>query len=232
MSKIIQGHAIKWISEKEELLVSLYNKKLITIPKGEISLYSLERVDKVGTPYIIYDFLHQTISLMEIAPDIFSHRAVMLEQYNSLQVDSIIRATVSSFNDFSVFLTYRDLSIKCSHREVSNSYIKSLSEYFSIGDNIPVKIIEKNPSSFFIETSYKQCFDDCSSNYGFNDVLCGKVTGKIPNGNGYFVEFSPVLLGIVDANLPSYLLNYGDIVTCQVRQVTSKGLKLDFIMKN
>lgn len=224
--KIVYGRTIKWNPKTNRLLVRFPSLPTpVEISEKEISIYSLQKRNAQGVPYNIQDFFKKPVSYVETSPGHFSHSEIMLEQYKELLVGDKIEATITSISKWSLFLKYRDLSIRCCITEISNAFIKNLSDRFSVGEKITVKIISKNDSTHFIEASYKQCLLDSVDNYEIGDIVGGKIAGKVSTGDGYFVEVSPLVIGIMDTQFD---FNYDDYVVCKINGKKKEGLKLQF----
>ncbi len=226
MRKVL-AKALKWDYITDSLVIKIPSlKQVISLPEEDLTLYYPSKRNFKDIPYSALDLLNSsTFYLYETELAHFSYREVMLEEYNCIKLGEILEAKVISMTNRAAFLRYKTLTLRCTVIETTNSYIKSIKEYFKVGDCIQVKVISKDDSTYFIECSFKACCPDTIDDYKIGQIVTGKVTGPVETKDGYFIELSPTVLGIMDADFP---IEYGKFVVCRVRSKKDVGLKLAF----
>ena len=113
-------------------------------------------------------------------------------------------------------------------------FIQNLKKYFSVGDTIKVKITEiKTPKeNYRITLSRKDAFktlefDTLATKSG--DVCIGTICLPVQDCDGYYVEVTPAISGIVDVPHEVPHIHEGTKASFYVRKVTEKGLKLGLV---
>lgn len=116
-------------------------------------------------------------------------------------------------------------------KNVSKSRIMNVCERLHKGDKTWTKILSFNEErqSFFL--SYKETFKEYNSkDYKPGDTIsCTVCTPVDAAHSGYFVEVTPQVSGIVDANNLTPILAYGDSVECIIKTTNKNGLKLRYL---
>lgn len=117
---------------------------------------------------------------------------------------------------------------------ISASYVENVSEFFHIGDEVWLQI-KKNPDddnrSFIM--SYKDLFTPYRlDDYKTGEIILVKVINSVDNNfNGYYVEITPQVKGIMDVTNDLDILKKGSYCYAKIKIATPKGLKLNFIRK-
>lgn len=230
MNEIYNGIAERWNQEKG-LIVRIPEKGFITIPKTEISLYPFDKVDKFGIPLEIKSLLWRNIVFLKKENGVYSRKAIMREDFNSLNINQIVEAKISSVASIGIFLRYKTLIMFCPISEISNSFVKNASECFYKGQSINVKVLSKPDESRYVIVSYKGTFNQDMFRFSVGDTLVCKVTNVNESIEAYFLEVTPAINGILNINDCPIPLKYGDRIIGRVRKITSKGIKLTFQQK-
>lgn len=150
--------------------------------------------------------------------------ALVDSQNDEPKCGDIINAEVTFIKKNIAFLQYKDLTLICPIKEVSNSFVREITDYFEVGDIIPVKIISDKKYRNCIKVSYKDCYPDSIENYHVGDIILVIVNSRIKDG--YHVEVSLNVKGIMDTNKA---LLFGESIFARVRGIKKGiGLKLDF----
>ena len=77
------------------------------------------------------------------------------------KINDLIIGKVNQIRPYALFLTFEDGSKGLLHiSEISDSYIRDIEKFGSVGDEIKVKVIEIDPSNGFLRVSYKQIPED------------------------------------------------------------------------
>ena len=148
----------------------------------------------------------------------------IVSQNDELKCGDIINAEVTCIKKNVAFLQYKNLTLRCYINEVSNSFVRDITEYFEVGDIIPVRVISTQKYRDCIKVSYKACYTDRIENYHIGDIILVTVNNRIRDG--YHVEVSLNVNGIMDTNIA---LLFGEVVFARVRGIKEGiGLKLDF----
>lgn len=73
------------------------------------------------------------------------------------EIGQLIVGKVNQIRPYALFLTFEDGTSGLLHiSEISDSYIRDIERFGSIGDEIKVKVIEIDPYNGFLRLSYKQ----------------------------------------------------------------------------
>lgn len=230
MNKIYKGIAERWNQEKG-LIVKIPEKGFITIPKTEITLYPFEKIDKLGIPLEVKSLLRRNILFLKQDNGIFSRKAIMKMDFNSLHAGEIVEAKVYSISNIGIFLRYKTLTMFCPISEISNSFVKSPDEYFYKGQTIKVKVLPNLDENRYVVVSYKATFNPDMFRFSIGDTLVCKVTNIHESINAYFLEITPAIKGLLNISDCPLQLNYGDRIIANVRKITPKGINVSFSQK-
>lgn len=227
---IYKGIAERWNPQKG-LIVRLPKRGFITIPIDEISLYPLSKVDEFGIPLEVKSILGGKVVFCNKEDGTFSRKKVMQEDFKSIEIGDILKASVYAITNIGVFLHYRTLIIFCPIFEISNCFVKQANEYFLKGQKVEVMVTSKPNESLYIIGSYKDTFDDDPFQYAVGDTLVCKVTKVHPHIQAYFLEITPAVKGLLDIYNCPIQLKYGDKIIAIVKRITDKGIKVNFVKK-
>lgn len=222
-----KGKVLSWNKQNNSLQVIDANNRRIEIFQDEFSIY--DSISPGGLPFEVQWLIGKTITYAKLETGLYSRKAVMADIMSKMEIGDIFSATVVALTIRSVFMEHAGCFFHCTMKEVSKARIKSVAEYFSIGQTAFVKLLTKGQNSMYPEVSYKQAYPDSLSNYHSGDFCIAKVTNPNPERNAYFVEISPTVCGLLDFSHcpPNALpLNYGDEVFCSVKNVSLYGLRL------
>lgn len=93
----------------------------------------------------------------------------------SYEIGALVVGKVTSVKPYALFLAFEDGSQGLLHiSEISNSYIRDIDKFGSIGDDMCVKVISVDPTNGFLRVSLKQVPEEQTYNTHDN------ATRKIP----------------------------------------------------
>ena len=93
----------------------------------------------------------------------------------SYEIGALIIGKVTNVKPYALFLTFEDGSQGLLHiSEISNSYIRDIEKFGSIGDDMCVKVISVDPTNGFLRVSLKQVPEEQAYNTHDN------ATRKVP----------------------------------------------------
>jgi len=73
------------------------------------------------------------------------------------EVDNLVIGTVSSVKPYALFLTFEDGTQGLLHiSEISDSYIRDIEKFGSVGDQMKVKVLSVDSTNGFLRVSLKQ----------------------------------------------------------------------------
>lgn len=224
---MIIGKASYWDSTIRRLIVELNNGSLTSLSPEQISIYPLGKVDKDGIPSVVQRMLGKEISMTLDIDGNLSHSELMMHEFSQLEIGKIVYAKVIRFSPLAAILKYRGLSLFLPKQEVSLARFKSFDEYFHLGQSIKVKVLNKTTPSLYPVVSYRACFMESLLDFQPHQLVVGRVLEPVLHGDGVFIEVSPNVAGIMDCDNPK-LFTYGEKVSCLLKRVTPKGLRLCF----
>ncbi len=222
-----KGIALGWSHSRKALQLVTPDGKRIEIPQSEFSVHDFTAPK--GLPFEVAWLMGKEVYYVELENGIYSRKRVMQKTIYNMVVGEIFEATVIKFCKKGLFVEYNNCFFYCSIFEVSNSFVKDVSDHFYIGQKVDVRLLDKGSKYKYPEVSYKQAFPDCLDNYHSGDYCVCKVSNLSDHLGAYFMEVSPAVPGIMDfENCPKWSLplHYGDEVLCVVKNVNSKGVRL------
>lgn len=223
----IKAKVVGWNSRSRQLKIHIPSiPYVVPVLEEEISVYPLTKLSRRGIPTAVSVLIGTNIYVSQSSTGIFSRKAVQEYEYNLLEEGQIVQAKVANIGS-SLYLSYKSLTFYCARKEVSNSYVIDLNDYFSVGQMVDVKILEKKGSNKYVTVSYKQAYPDTLENYHRGDVVYGRITSNLQPENCYFVEINPQIRGLMDFYSPMF--KYGDKVICKVIGKNASGLRLEYI---
>lgn len=243
VGKTCVGRVVRYDKELGCLFVYLGGGKIGIIPEMEATIYEYTYPygDTTLTPYQISSIVGKKITakIMGISSGIYilSRRKTIKEAYKQItsKANKNVRVQITAIYDYGLFCDIGNGVIGF----VPISYcslcrIQNLKKYFSVGDTIKVKITEiKTPKeNYRITLSRKDAFktlefDTLATKSG--DVCIGTICLPVQDCDGYYVEVTPAISGIVDVPHEVPHIHEGTKASFYVRKVTEKGLKLGLV---
>ena len=216
------------------------------IPASQLSLRYVEKID---------EFVGQTMTLKIIEIDktkkriVASRKAVLMAEeaekkkkiWESLEVGSIVEGTVRRLADFGAFVDIGGVDGLVHVTDLSWGRVKHPSDVVSVGQVIPVKILNVDPERERISLSYKQTqprpWTVAGEKYPVGSVVEGKVV-RITTF-GAFVELEPGLDGLVHISQCALTriakvedaVNVGDIVRVKVLDVNTEAKRISLSIR-
>ncbi len=209
---------------KTNNVAATVNGKEASMPMDDISIY------KNNNKSVVYlnRLLGTEVKCEVVGYDdmyILSRKKLMDKKVKQYQVDDIVEATVVSFSDRALYLEFDEgLSGIMYFTEITSAKLRKPSDLYSIGDKITCKIIKKKDTYF--ELSRLKLYDQVSLYINRGDIVQCKITKKLDDESGYFVELiaNPKYSGIFDINQnnKNNIYNVGDNISLRVLDINEK----------
>src|SRR5881409_1735851 len=213
------------------------------------SLVDIRRVQDLD------DFLGQKIECKVIELNrsrnnvVLSRRAVLEEErkevrqqiLDRLQPGQIVEGAISNIVDFGAFVDLDGIDGLIHISELSWSHVNHPSEILSIGQTVPVKVLDIDRERQRISLGLKQTQDDpwqrVVDSYSLGDELEGKVTKVV--SFGAFVEILDGVEGLVHISElanhhvenPREVVNQGDVIRVKILEIDSERRRLSLSAK-
>ncbi|MDQ3433721.1 MAG: 30S ribosomal protein S1 [Actinomycetota bacterium] len=213
------------------------------------SLVDIRRVQNLD------EFLHQKIECKVIELNrsrnnvVLSRRAVLEEErkevrqqiLDRLQPGQIVEGAISNIVDFGAFVDLDGIDGLIHISELSWSHVNHPSEILSIGDTVPVKVLDIDRDRQRISLGLKQTQEDpwqrVVDTYNLSDELEGKVTKVVTFGA--FVEIMDGVEGLVHISElahhhvenPREVVEPGDSVKVKILEIDSDRRRLSLSVK-
>src|SRR5256885_696733 len=213
------------------------------------SLVDIRRVQNLD------DFLGQKIECKVIELNrsrnnvVLSRRAVLEEErkevrqqiLDRLQPGQIVEGAISNIVDFGAFVDLDGIDGLIHISELSWSHVNHPSEILSIGDVVPVKVLDIDRDRQRISLGLKQTQEDpwqrVVDTYNVGDVLEGKVTKVV--SFGAFVEILDGVEGLVHISElaqhhvenPREVVSQGDEIRVKILEIEAERRRLSLSVK-
>ena len=213
------------------------------------SLVDIRRVQNLD------EFMGQTIECRVIELNrsrnnvVLSRRAVLEEErkeqrqqiLDRLQPGQVVEGAISNIVDFGAFVDLDGIDGLIHISELSWSHVNHPSEILSIGDTVPVKVLDIDRDRQRISLGLKQTQEDpwqrVVDTYNLNDELEGVVTKVVTFGA--FVEILDGVEGLVHISElaehhvenPREVVNQGDKVRVKILEIDSERRRLSLSLK-
>src|SRR6184192_2317508 len=180
---------------------------------------------------------------------VLSRRAVLEEQrkedreriLDRLQPGQVVEGTISNIVDFGAFVDLDGIDGLIHISELSWSHVNHPSEVLSIGQTVPVKVLDIDRERQRISLGLKQTQDDpwqrVLESYHEGDVVEGRVTKVVTFGA--FVEILAGVEGLVHISElaqhhvenPREVVSQGDVVSVKIIEVDAERRRLSLSLK-
>jgi small subunit ribosomal protein S1 len=213
------------------------------------SLVDIRRVQNLD------DFLGQKIETKVIELNrsrnnvVLSRRAVLEEErkevrqqiLDRLQPGQVVEGAISNIVDFGAFVDLDGIDGLIHISELSWSHVNHPSEILSIGDVVPVKVLDIDRERQRISLGLKQTQEDpwqrIIDTYNVGDELEGTVTKVV--SFGAFVEIMDGVEGLVHISElaqhhvenPREIVNQGDVIRVKILEIDSERRRLSLSAK-
>lgn len=231
----VVGKAIRFDSRTHEVIVEFTNGILGIIPEDEFSIYDFTYSSNciVPVPHQISSLIGRKVRAfvlgeMENGMFLLSRKRSMLEAWKSIKNGDILQAQIINIIHCGVFIDIGSgITSYVPLTECSATRIFNPKKWFNLGEHIRVQISNKQPL-YRIDASIKQAYLTLEELTDLDqifegDVIAVKLSQQLPGG--YFCEYTPNIVGIVDVFYDSFLSECKTI-SASVHKITPKGLKL------
>lgn len=230
----ITGKVIRLDSKDQILKVDLGGGIIGIMPLSEATIYPLYEDDRISSH--ICNLVEKTIraKIINFSDNQFivSRKNCMLEAIESIKKENKIDfAEITGFSRMSAFFDIGSGIIGRSYSKAfSNTKFHDIQDVgIQKGDIISVNITNFLEESNTFDLSRVDTLPNPQEVMSKGDLILCKVFEKVgdPEGIGYYVLIDSDYCGILDS--PNTTLNYGDKVIGNVKKVTEKGIKLEFV---
>jgi small subunit ribosomal protein S1 len=180
---------------------------------------------------------------------VLSRRAVLEEErkeqrqqiLDRLQPGMVVEGAISNIVDFGAFVDLDGIDGLIHISELSWSHVNHPSEILSIGDVVPVKVLDIDRERQRISLGLKQTQEDpwqrVVDTYNLGDELEGRVTKVV--SFGAFVEIFDGVEGLVHISElaqhhvenPREVVNQGDVIRVKILEIDSERRRLSLSVK-
>lgn len=235
------GVVLRYDKELKCLFVDLGMGMIGVIPETEATIYKYTYPygDANYSPYQISSIVGKKITAKVIGITsgvyILSRKESIRETYEQIasKAKENVYARITAMYEYGLFCDIGNGVIGF----VPISYcslcrIEKIESYFSVGDIIKVNIAEIKTAeeNYRITLSRKDAYkglllDPAAPKDG--DICTGKICLPVRTADGYYVEITPAMSGIVDIPNEVPHIKEGTPASFYVKRVTEKGLKLE-----
>lgn len=162
---------------------------------------------------------------------ILSRAKLMEKRSNKYNKGDIVEATVVNASDKALYLEFDEgLSGIMYINQLTSSKVNKPLDLYEIGDKIKCQIIKKNDEYNYFELSRLELYKAITLDLQCGKTITCKITQKLKDGTGYFVEVmsNPLYSGIFDLNVHNKNNKYvvGDSIRLRVVEIKGKQLRL------
>lgn len=171
----------------------------IRMPVSEISAYRLnEKSEDDLYSEIKNGFMAKKVCLAN-KETILSRRLAILDAYKDLNVGDFKIGIIKRIMKFGIFIKIENgIEGLCHITEVSDARMDDLNTFFKVGQEIRVKVMNKQTYyPYHVDLSIKQA--TLNSFVNLDEVVTARITRVLEDKSGAFVEINPLSTGIVDA---------------------------------
>lgn len=163
--------------------------------QDDFSSDNIPQIIKVSIPKrivgIIVGTTHGIVELNRISRVVCTYRLL-----KELYVGYITQAVITNITSFGVFVDIGCGVTSLVHiTELSLARYSRIENFLNVGDTILVKILKFDEEKKHFILSRKQAYQKVDVGKGI--IIC-KICDPTPDGGGYFVEYNPATIGIVD----------------------------------
>ncbi len=158
---------------------------------------------------------------------IFSKRRYLRDKKEKIKEGEVKTARVTAVESWGCYCTIdEDITIVVSAVNYSRTRFYDLKKVVRIGEEFPVKIIEKveKNGEIFLYGSRKI---DEKRKFKEGDIIQVKLGNLTKKGDGIFCEVTPTVAGILDIS-PTWKYRIGRKVFVKIVRIKDKGFKLSF----
>lgn len=228
----VVGTAIRFDSQRREVIVDLGYDWYGIIPENEVTVYDFTYAESGDVPYQITAIIGnqvRAIVVEQVGENTLklSRKLSMIRAWHMLEEDSNIRGCITSNIGYGIFFDIGDgLMGYNSRRDCSTVMISDTNLWYEVGDFIKVKLIDKGDrANSQLICSHKLAYPEVDEKINPGDVLAVRIGSKKLE-DGYCCQITPRIPGIIDTEIELY---EGQIVKGFVKRITDKGIKLNHI---
>ena len=235
------GIVLRYDKKLKCLFVDLGMGKIGIIPEKEVTIYTYTypHGDESCIPYQISSIVRKKITAKVIGITsgvyILSRKETIRETYEQIasKAKENVYARITAMYEYGLFCDIGNGVIgivpisKC-----SQCHMEKLKNYFSVGDIIKVNILEVKTAEedYKITLSRKDAYkglllDPDAPKAG--DICTGRICLPVRTADGYYVEITPAISGIVDIPHGIPHIKEGTPASFYVKKITEKGFKLE-----
>lgn len=223
---------LRWDPEIEAIVGEIENTKIV-ITKNRMGLQSframgfnqerkIQRILKEG-------FSGEVWSMTEEKAEISLVR-LQTYQLDKIRIGNIYEGTIEVIGDEDIFVNIGGIGVRVYFCECSRAQVTELSEIYKVGENVKVKIVDKEHYfPYYVKGSIKRAYPTLeteASKYSIGEQIEVKVCDRL-NLDGYWIEVTPGIPGIL--NIPEEetdQIKTGQRLIAEINQIDiRKGIK-------
>lgn len=215
------------IDNRGYLVAQVKNERAIVAPE-DITMYQNNKNEEIQLRRLLGSTIHANIIGKENNNILLSRRSLMQKKFDTYQEGDVVEATIISFSDNAMYLEFDEgLVGKMYTNQITSAKVERPMDLYDIGDKVECVILKKQEDGRFLLSRLSYYKNLNNFNIECGNILKCKITQKLRENSGYFVEVSsnPNFSGIFDINKHNCKMNYRVGDTINLRVVDVKGNK-------
>jgi small subunit ribosomal protein S1 len=217
------------------------------LPGSQVDLRPIRNLDKlIGQTYQF-----KVIKFNKKRGNIVLSRRVLLEKERdeqktktllTLEEGKVVKGVIKNITEYGAFVDLGGIDGLLHITDMSWGRVNHPSEIFQVGDEVTVRVLKYNPETERVSLGLKQTQEDPWSHAEEAYPPGKKIKGKVQSITDYgaFVELEPGVEGLIHVSEmswtkkvkhPSKVLEVGQEIECQVREVDAKSKRISLGLK-
>lgn len=210
------------VDNRGYLIAQVKNERAIVAPE-DITMYQNKDEDN-QLRRLLGSTIHANVIGKKDNNIILSRKSLMERKFDTYQPGDVVEATINSFADNAMYLEFDEGLIgKMYTNQITSAKVERPMDLYDIGDKIECVIVKKQEDGRFLLSRLSYYKNRNNLNIECGNILKCKITQKLRENSGYFVEVSsnPNYSGIFDINKHNCKINYrvGDTINLRVVDV-------------
>ena len=210
------------------LIAQVRNERAVraVIAPEDISMYQKDENNQLRR--LLGSTIHASVIGKDKEKLLLSRKDLMQRKFDTYKPGDIVEATINSFADNAMYLEFDEGLIgKMYTNQITSAKVERPMDLYDIGDKVKCVIVKKQPDGRFLLSRLSYYKNNNNLNIQNGDILKCKITQKLRENSGYFVEVTsnPNFSGIFDINKHNCKINYRVGDTISLRVVDVKGNK-------
>lgn len=207
------------------LIAQFRNERAVIAPE-DISMYQKDENNQLRK--LLGSTIHASVIGKDKENILLSRKNLMQRKFDTYKPGDIVEATINSFSENAMYLEFDEGLIgKMYTNQITSAKVERPMDLYDIGDKVKCVIVKKQPDGRFLLSRLSYYKNNNNLNIQNGDILKCKITQKLRENSGYFVEVTsnPNFSGIFDINKHNCKINYRVGDTISLRVVDVKGNK-------